>query len=132
MTPFTKDEIRTYLGEVGDIDEPDEVMVEAMADIMVALDLSIRALPDYASITIFTLAALAFTYGQNATTTRLAAWTAGADLAFEPVRHLQVGGEARVYWLLGEPTTTHRGEVLSVVEQPTTRFTTGIFVRGAW
>jgi hypothetical protein len=77
MTPPTRDEIRDFLAEMHaseGLGEPDEVMVDAVAHAVGALDLSMRAMPDEHRLTIVTLATLAYTYGQNATALRLSAW----------------------------------------------------------
>ena len=64
----------------------------------------------------------------------MTAWTAGANVTFEPVRHLQVGGDARIYWLRRQnpPPSLSPGVTPSLVDQSTTRFGLGAFVRGSW
>jgi hypothetical protein len=62
----------------------------------------------------------------------LTAWMAGADVTFEVVRHLRLGGDARVYWLRRDPLPSNGFDALSVAERPTTRFVAGMVVRGVW
>ena len=64
----------------------------------------------------------------------LTAWTAGANVTFEVVRHLSVGGDARLYWLNRQnpPPSLAPGATPSLADQSSTRFRAGAFVRGSW
>jgi len=64
----------------------------------------------------------------------LMAWTAGLNVLFEPVRHFQVGGDVRAYLLhrRNPPSSRDLIQAPSLVQQSTTRFGLGAFVRGSW
>lgn len=106
MTPPTRDEIRDFMAEAmageGVDEEPDKVVVEGVAHALRALDLSVLAMPDDMRITVVGLATLAFTYGQNATAMRLAAWTASRESAYD--------AKTTCEWLAAQMTAMRKGE----------------------